>query len=120
MPVRWTLIQTAGFRRLWRSQRLTDEDLQALELAVMRDPAAAIVMKGTGGLRKIRFAPPSCGRGKSGSMRIGYAQFPEFGRIYLVTMFLKADADNLSAADRQNIKSVLADIAMALRKGHNP
>lgn len=86
----------------------------------MRDPAGPAVMKGTGGLRKIRFAPPSRGRGKSGSMRVGFAQFPEFGRIYLVTMFLKKDTDNLSAADCRAIKLVLDDLGDALRKGRNP
>ena len=86
----------------------------------MRNPARPAVMKGTGGLRKIRFAPPSRGRGKSGSMRVGFVQFPEFGRIYLVTLFLKKDADNLSAADRRAISSMLADLAEAIRKGQNP
>ncbi|MGD0390741.1 MAG: hypothetical protein ABSC42_17490 [Tepidisphaeraceae bacterium] len=118
--MRWTLIQLAGFRRLWQAEKLPDEDLQALEAAIMRDPTGAAVVKGTGGLRKIRFAPPSRGKGKSGSMRVGFAQFPEFGRIYLVTMFLKKDAENLSAADRRAIRSALADLADALRKGRNP
>ena len=86
----------------------------------MRDPASPAIMKGTGGLRKIRFAPPSRGRGKSGSMRVGFVQFPEFRRIYLVTMFLKKNADNLTAADCRAIRSVIADLADALRKGHSP
>ena len=33
--VRWTLIQLAGFTRIWRSEKLSDEDLQALEAAIM-------------------------------------------------------------------------------------
>ena len=53
-------------------------------------------------------------------MRIGYAQYPEFGRIYLVTLFLKKNTDNLSVADRQDIQSVLADSTKALWKGQNP
>jgi len=118
--LRWTLIQLGGFKRLWQSEKLPDEDLQALEAAIMRDPSRPAVIKGTGGLRKIRFAPPSRGKGKSGSMRVGFAQFPEFGRIYLVTMFLKQDADNLSAADRQAIRWALSELADALRKGHDP
>lgn len=118
--VRWTLIQLPGFRRLWQAQRLTDEDLQALESAIMRDPAAGAMMRGTGGLRKIRFAPISFAKGKSGSMRVGYAQFPQFQRIYFVTIFLKKDAENLSAADCKAIKSVLANLGEALRKGQNP
>ena len=114
------MIQLAGFRRLWQAEKLPDEDLQALEAAITRDPGGAAVLKGTGGLRKIRFAPPSRGRGKSGPMRVGFAQFAEFGRIYLVTMFLKKVAENLSAADRQAIRSALADLADALWKGRNP
>lgn len=53
-------------------------------------------------------------------MRVGFAQFPEFGRIYLVTLFLKKDAENLSAADCQAIRSLLKELADALRKGQNP
>ena len=116
----WTLIQLAGFRRLWQAEKLRDEDLQALEVAIMRDPGGAAVMKGTGGLRKIRFAPPSRGKGKSGSMRIGYAQFPQHRRIYLVTMFLKKDAENLTAADRHAIRAALTSLADALAKGRSP
>ena len=115
----WTLIQLAGFKRLWQSEKLPDEDLQVLEMAIMRNPSAATVMQGTGGLRKIRFAPPSRGKGKSGSMRVGFVQFPEYGRIYLVTLFLKKDTENLNAADRHAIKSMLADLADAMRKGHH-
>jgi len=30
----------ARFKNLWRAERLPDEDLQALESAIMHDPAA--------------------------------------------------------------------------------
>jgi hypothetical protein len=115
--VRWTIIQLAGFRRLWQSEKLPDEDLQALEMAIMRDPSAAPIMQGTGGLRKIRFAPLSRGKGKSGSMRVGYVQFPEYRRIYLVTLFLKKNTGNLSTADRRAIKLSLSHLAEQIRKG---
>jgi len=118
--MKWTLIQLNSFRSLWKGERLTDEDLQRLEAEVMIDPAAPKVMRGTSGLRKIRFAPPSRGRGKSGSMRVGYAQFPAHGRIYLVTLFLKKDEDNLSNAARNAVKALLDRIAAALAKGEEP
>jgi hypothetical protein len=116
----WTFIQLGGFQRLWQSERLPDEDLQSLEFLIMRDPDGPAVMRGTGGLRKIRFAPPSRGRGKSGSMRIGFVQFPKYHRIYLVTMFLKKDADNLNRTDCESVKRTLARLEEALRKGQNP
>ena len=101
-------------------EKLSDEDLQVLEAAIMHDPSAPAVMKGTGGLRKIRFAPPSRGRGKSGSMRVGFVQFPEFSRIYLVTLFLKKNVGNLSAADCKAIKTMLTQLSDALWEGKNP
>lgn len=115
--MRWTLIQTIAFRSLWKSEGFPDEDLQALESDIMRDPGANPVMKGTGGLRKIRFAPPSRGKGKSGSMRIGYAQFPTHAIIVLVTMFLKRDQANLDPSARNQIKALLDRFSAALARG---
>ena len=116
----WTLIQMPTFTVRWRAERLPDEDLQALEAAIMRSPSIAAVMKGTGGLRKIRFAPASRNEGKSGSMRVGYAQFPEYNLILLVTLFLKKNEDNLDAATRNGVKAALNRIAGILDAGGTP
>jgi hypothetical protein len=105
------------FNSRWQGEKLPDEDLQALELAIMRDPFGGQVMRETGGMRKIRFAPPSRGKGKSGSMRVGYAQFPDFELIVLVTLFLKKDEDNLEAAKCSGIKSLLTRITEILHSG---
>lgn len=118
--MKWTLVQLAPFVSRWGAERLADEDLQALESEIMENPAAGAVMGGTGGLRKIRFAPPSRGKGKSGSMRIGYAQFPEFATIFLITMFLKKDDANLSRGDQKVIKSWIEQIGRDLKRGEKP
>jgi hypothetical protein len=112
--MKWTLIQMPTFKNLWNAERLPDEDLQALESAIMRDPAGSPVMRGTGGLRKIRFAPLSRGKGKSGSMRVGYAQFPDFGIILLMVLFLKKDEENLSQALRNRIRKTLDEFRQTL------
>jgi hypothetical protein len=54
-----SLIQLSAFRSNWKRLKLTDDDLRALESAILADPAGAPIMRGTGGLRKIRFAPAS-------------------------------------------------------------
>ena len=53
-------------------------------------------------------------------MRVGYAQFPEYGLILLVTLFLKKDEENLDAATRNGIKTVLDKIGERLRSGAQP
>src|SRR5688500_11732265 len=62
--VRMVLTQTSGFAADWRRLGLGDEDLRALESAVMQRPERGSVMRGSGGLRKVRFAPPSWHTGK--------------------------------------------------------
>ena len=106
------------FKTLWDAERLPDEDLQALEAAIMRDPASVAVMRGTGGLRKMRFAPPSRGKGKSGSMRVGYAQFPDYGIILRMVLFLKKDEENLSPSVRNRLRQLLDEYRNTLRSGH--
>jgi len=73
--------QLPTFVAKWRGLGLTDDDLRFLEAALMANPDAGPVMRGTGGLRKMRFAPPSWHTGKSGAVRVCYAHFPEYGRF---------------------------------------
>lgn len=91
-----------------------------MEKALIERPEAGPVMKGTSGLRKARFAPPSAQVGKSGSLRVCYAVFRQYGLIYLVTFFAKNESDNLSAAERNTIRSLLQRLADGLSKGQNP
>ena len=74
-------------------------------------------MKGTGGLRKVRFAPPSWHTGKSGATRVCYAHFPKYGRVYFVAIFGKSGKANLTAAERQAVAKVLKRIGDALDAG---
>jgi hypothetical protein len=91
----------------WERFGLTDAALRALEVEILKDPHRAPVIRGTGGLRKVRFVEPGAGRGKSGAYRVCYAVFPEFGTVALAVVFGKNEKDNLTAADRKAIAEVL-------------
>ncbi len=95
----------AGFTREWRRSGLSDDDLQELEGLLLENPEAGAVMQGTGGMRKVRFAPP--GRGKSGAFRVGYAYYRIGDMILLVTVFAKNAKENLSAAEKAQIKQII-------------
>ncbi len=97
--------------------RLTDGDLSALEAAAMVSPTTIPVVAGTGGLRKLRFAPPSWHTGKRGAVRVGLAVFPHAERIYLVTVFPKNEKANLTAAERDGIRDALTFLGQAIRSG---
>lgn len=112
--MRLTIVQLSTFAADWRRLKLNDDDLRALEGLLLEGPAAGQVMSGTGGLRKMRFAPPSRHTGKSGAMRVGYAYFPTKEAIYLVVIFAKSDRQNLLPAERNQIKALLRRLDDAL------
>ena len=78
LRVRLTFAYLGFFVSRWAALGLTDEDLQALERELLQRPDAGKVIPGTGGLRKLRFAPPRSGRGNSGGVRVIYAHFPDY------------------------------------------
>ena len=59
-----TFIHFADFASDFKHHRLSDEDMQALEAVLQKSPEAGAIVPGTGGVRKIRFAPPSRHGGK--------------------------------------------------------
>lgn len=101
---------TADLKRL----DFTLEDLAELEKSIMKSPAGPPVMGGTGGLRKIRFAPPSYHTGKRGACRICYAWFPADAIVYMVVAFGKNEKENLSNAEKASIRKLLAEIQLYL------
>ena len=96
---------------------LADEDLQALEQQIMRNPESGAVMAGTGGLRKIRFAPPSWHTGKSGATRVCYAIFVEAEQCYLAAIFAKNEQPNLTAAEKAEARKMIAALRRSFAQG---
>jgi len=64
--VNLTFVYAAEFMRQ-ADGIFADEDLRQVELLLLANPQAGVVVPGTGGVRKLRVALP--GRGKSGSAR---------------------------------------------------
>lgn len=62
-------------------------------------------MQGTGKLRKMRFAFD--GKGKRGSVRICYVDFLLYETVYLITVYSKVEKDNMSKAEKNQIKKII-------------
>ncbi len=75
--------QLRPFVRRWDNLDLTDLDLRALEIGLMAAPRGGNVISNTGGVRKIRFAPPRWNAGKSGALRVCYKYIEEVAIIIL-------------------------------------
>lgn len=100
-----TFIQTDEFIKNWENLGLTDDDMRRLELEILKNPQAGRVIRGTGKLRKLRFAFEN--KGKSGSVRVCYVDFLLMETIYLITIYPKKEKDNLTKAECNHIKQLV-------------
>ena len=105
--MRLTFVQIGVFVLQWKRMKLTDEDLQALEEQIAQNPNAGAVMTGTGGLRKLRFAPPSWNTGMSGATRVCYVHIVRAQAVGLVAIFAKSVKENMSAAEKAQAAKVV-------------
>ena len=93
---------------------LTDADLRRLQEELLANPKMGSVMRGTSGVRKVRFAFER--RGKSGSARVIYIDFIVYEKIYLITAYPKSEKDNLSKAERNALKQLAERLKAELDK----
>ena len=99
-----TVVESPIFQRLW--PRYWDEDERG-EFAtfIALDPEAGSVIRGSGGVRKVRWARE--GTGKSGGVRIIYLTRNEVEEVYLLTLYAKSESENISLTTLKEIRRAL-------------
>jgi hypothetical protein len=100
----YTFVETKLFTRLI-DEYLSDEEFAALQLSLAINPEVGDVIKGTGGVRKMRWA--GSGRGKRGGIRVIYYLRLQNGQIWLLTAYAKNGKDNIPASVLKKIKEEL-------------
>jgi mRNA-degrading endonuclease RelE of RelBE toxin-antitoxin system len=108
--VAWPLItvaETASYLA-WAESVLTEEERYAIVDLLASDPTCGVVLRETGGIRKMRFA--LAGRGKSGGVRIVYYFYNESMPVYILAGFAKNERANLSAAERATLRRLVEQI----------
>ena len=90
-------------------RKLLSEDARGeMEAAIAAEPDAAPVIRGTGGIRKVRWA--GSGRGKRGGIRAIYYWHAAGGAIYMLTAYAKADRDDLTPSDKKTLARLVVAI----------
>ncbi|MGH6923889.1 MAG: type II toxin-antitoxin system RelE/ParE family toxin [Propylenella sp.] len=108
-----TVVTTRTFERDAASAGLDDDEIIEMCVWLSNHPTAGVVVPGTGGARKVRFARRS--KGKSG----GYRTIHYFGGddlpVFLLALIDKSDRANLSKAERNELARLLPEITRAYR-----
>lgn len=87
---------------------LSEDDIRELEQVLVRNPRAGVVIRGGGGVRKLRTATE--GRGKSGSARVIYLYVELRGRIYLLLSYPKNAQADLTPEQSRRIRQLVAKL----------
>jgi hypothetical protein len=109
-------IELHPFTKRWHDLGLRDSDLHQLQRTIMAAPIAAPVIAGTGGLRKLRFAPRRGSKGKSGALRVCYVYFKEYTVVLLAIIYPKSERSNLSKQETNAIRKLIERVRSELEK----
>jgi mRNA-degrading endonuclease RelE of RelBE toxin-antitoxin system len=107
-----TVAETPTFTK--QADDLFDEDeKQTLIAFLSQNPLAGVVISGTGGVRKVRFA--ASGRGKRGGARVIYYYYDETVPLYALLVYSKNAKTDLTQEDKR-AASAIVDAIKATRK----
>lgn len=99
-------VETSIFTRQIK-ELATDDELKDLQAELIAQPDKGDIIKGTGGLRKVRMAVGN--KGKSGSIRVLYV-LALADKIYLVLVYPKAVKDSLTAEEKAKLKLIVQSL----------
>ena len=103
-------VETTDFTD-WVHRFLPDDVYSQLQQELMNDPEKGAVIRGCGGLRKVRTADPRRGKGKRGGARIIYLYVPEARWFYMLDIYGKDEKEDLTPDEL----AFLADLAVELK-----
>lgn len=87
-----------------------DSLLKDIQDTILQNPHVGATVAGTGGLRKFRVGDPLRGKGKRGGLRVIFLDLADKEITYLVLIYGKDEADDLSAEQKKSLKKIVEAI----------
>lgn len=100
-------IETPTFTRLL-SALLDDDEYRELQNVLVDDPGRGDLIKGGGGIRKLRHALP--GRGKSAGVRVIYYWVKNDHLVYLLVVYPKSSKDDLTDKETAVLRDFVKEL----------
>jgi hypothetical protein len=86
---------------------LSDDEYRKMQVRLATAPEAGDMIPGTGGFRKLRWADPKRGKGRRGGLRVIYYYFSGANQIWLMTLYDKNEASDLTPRQREALKAAI-------------
>ncbi len=99
-------VETPVFTRVITAA-LADEQYQRMQIALMLRPEQGDVIRGSGGLRKVRWALP--GSGKRGGLRVIYYWSAGDRVFYMLYAYAKNEQGDLTAAQARALGKLVRE-----------
>ena len=90
-----------------RAEYLDDAGFAELQSVLMSNPTAGATIKGTGGLRKVRFTDARRGKGKRGGLRVIYYWWEGGLQFWLFTLYGKDEMDDLTPQQCNALRAMI-------------
>jgi hypothetical protein len=97
-------IETSQFTAILDNY-LNDDEYRELQNYLLENPNIGAIIRGSGGIRKLRWA--ARGKGKSGGIRVIYYYAPTPDHIYFLTVYGKDEQENIDAATLKRLAKLL-------------
>ncbi|MBT4761400.1 MAG: hypothetical protein HOO06_06850 [Bdellovibrionaceae bacterium] len=78
--------------------------LETIQDLILENPKVGNTVACTGGLRKLRVSDSSRGKGKRGGLRVIYLDLPKREITYLLLLYGKDEAEDLTSSEKKILK----------------
>ena len=108
-----TIAETEPFQKKV-SKLLTVDEKNELVCYLAEQPNSGVLIQGSGGIRKLRWA--RSGSGKSGGVRVIYFYHSEIMPLYLLAVFSKNEKANISAQEKKLLAKLVKELVTHWRQ----
>jgi hypothetical protein len=108
-----TVVEVEPFLRL-AGRIWTDEEILELKVHLAHHPYEGVIIPGTGGVRKLRWKVQ--GSGKRGGARVVYYYHSDQMPLFLLTVYAKSTAADLSQAERNALATLVPRLIAQYRR----